>query len=404
MSAPRRVGLLGHTFVNWAGGLDFLRLVGTSLRAADPSLELHVLLPIDGPWFNARERLRHAVRGLVRRGTQPASNTIEAAMASLGTDINVHRIDLGHRALARACQELRLDGLVPALKPLPVNFACPWVGYVYDFQHRHLPQLFRPRSAKRRDREFRRMLTEAPAVIVNARAVEDDIRRFVPEATSRVFALPFAPMPQPAWFDLGPAHAGDHPPGRYLIVCNQFWQHKDHGTVLRAFAQLAETHPDVHLVCTGETQDFRDPDHFPRLMSLADELGIRPRLQVAGLVPKPRQIALLRGATALVQATLSEGGPGGGAAYDALSLGVPALLSDIAVNREIQDPSAGFFRAGDPGDLARAMRNALDETPKPRPSQETLIARGQARRADSGRVILAALEAAAQGRAPGARS
>ena len=404
MSPPRRVGLLGHTFVNWAGGLDFLRLVGTSLRAADPALEIHVLLPIDGPWFHARERLRHLLRRLVRRGVQPASNTIEAAMASLGAGIQVHRIDLGHRALVQACRELRLDGLVPALKPLPADFAWPWVGYVYDFQHRHLPQLFRARSARRRNREFCRMLTQAPAVIVNAHTVEDDIRRFVPEATSRVFALPFAPLPQPDWFDLGPAQAGDRPPGRYLIVCNQFWKHKDHGTVLRGFAQLAASHPDVHLVCTGETQDFRDPGYFAGLMALADQLGIRPRLQVAGLIPKPRQIALLRGATALVQATLSEGGPGGGAAYDALSLGVPALLSDIAVNREITDAGVRFFRAGDADDLARAMREALDEPPAPRPSKEALIARGQARRADSGRVILAALEAAALGRGPGPRS
>jgi glycosyltransferase involved in cell wall biosynthesis len=334
---------------------------------------------------------------------QPAASTIEAAVESLGTDIVVHRIDLGQRALERACRDLQLDGLVPALKPLPANFACPWVGYVYDFQHRHLTHLFRARSARRRDREFQRMLTQAPAVIVNARAVADDIRRFVPEATSQVFALPFAPLPQASWFDLGPDQAGEHPAGRYLIVCNQFWKHKDHATVLRAFAQLAGSHPDVHLVCTGETQDFRDPDHFPGLMALADQLGVRPRLQVAGLVPKPRQIALLRGATALVQATLSEGGPGGGAAYDALSLGVPALLSDIAVNREIEEPGARFFRAGDPDDLARAMREALDDTPAPRPSKETLIAHGQARRADAGRVILAALGAAAQRRGAGDR-
>jgi glycosyltransferase involved in cell wall biosynthesis len=399
----KRIGILGHTFVNWAVGLDFARLVATSLREHDPGLELHVLLPIDGPWFHARTRLR-ALRDALTpgkaRATQPTRAAIDAAVESFGAGMHVHHIDLGRYALRAACHRLGLEGLVPALKPLPPAVDTPWVGYVYDFQHRHLPQLFRPRSARRRDREFRRMLARAPSVIVNARAVADDIRQFVPEARAEVFALPFSPLPSPEWFGLTAANTGAPViPGRYLIVCNQFWKHKDHGTVFRAFAELATSHPDVHLVCTGDTSDFRDMGYFPGLLALADELGIRPRLHVLGMVPKRQQIALLQEAAGLVQATLSEGGPGGGAAYDALSLGVPALLSDIAVNREIADEGVTFFKAGDAHDLARAMRTFLDTPQPPRPTPEVLVARGRARRAACGQVILQALEAAQRRRA-----
>jgi glycosyltransferase involved in cell wall biosynthesis len=147
-------------------------------------------------------------------------------------------------------------------------------------------------------------------------------------------------------------------------------------------------------VCTGDTSDFRDMNHFPLLTAMAGQLGIAPRLHVLGLVPKREQIALLRGARALIQPTLSEGGPGGGAAYDAVSLGVPALLSDIPVNREIHDRGVQFFRVGDAGDLASKMRDALDQPVLARPDPAALIALGRERRAACGQVLLRAIAAA----------
>lgn len=393
----QRLGILGHTFVNWAGGLDFVRTVASSLQASGEPLELHLLLPIDGPWFHTRTRLRSWRDGFKSSpvATQPSRATLDAAVASFGPGITVHGIDIGARALRNKFRELNLDAMLPALKPLPVGPEMPWVGYVYDFQHRHLPQLFKPRSAARRERSFVRMLTSTRSVIVNAQAVADDIRRYIPQARAEVFALPFCPQPDPAWFELPPPTFESQGIGQpYFIICNQFWQHKDHATAWRAFAELLRAHPHAHLVCTGDTSDFRDMGYFPLLMAMAEQLGIAARLHVLGLVPKREQIALLRGARALIQPTLSEGGPGGGAAYDAVSLGVPALLSDIAVNREIHDPGVRFFRVGDAGDLAAQLREALDQPAAARPDPASLIALGRERRAACGEVLLRAVAAA----------
>lgn len=394
-----RLGILGHTFVNWAGGLDFVRTVASSLEASGEALELHLLLPIDGPWFHTRTRLR-AWRDSLKSSpiaTQPSRATIDASVAGFGAGIAVHHIDIGGRALRAAFGALRLDAMLPALKPLGVAPGTPWVGYVYDFQHRHLPRLFKPRQIARRERAFVQMLDTARSVIVNAQAVADDIKCFIPQARAAVFALPFCPQPDPAWFDLPTPpleRLGIGAGEPYFIVCNQFWQHKDHATAWRAFAELLRTHPETHLVCTGDTSDFRDLRYFPLLMAMGEQLGISARLHVLGLVPKREQIALLRGARALVQPTLSEGGPGGGAAYDAVSVGVPALLSDIPVNREINEPGVRFFRVGDASDLAAQMRDALECPTPPRPDPAALIALGRQRRAACGQVLLQSIEAA----------
>lgn len=404
LNRPRRLGLLAQGFMDWGGGLDFLRGIATGLRHADPSLELHVLIPVRGPLATAR-RLRDIARSVIRRrpiaAHQPHQEHLERAMA--GTGAILHRIDIGPRALARATARLRLDALVPAFVPQAVGKA-PWVGYLYDFQHKHLPQFFTPQECIRRDQDFARMLDSAEAVIVNARDVERDIDRFFSGRRARVFTLPFSPSPGREAFSVAPEDACVRHgiKGPYFIICNQFWKHKDHGTAFKALALLAKRHPELSLVCTGATTDYRFPGYFDELMREAARDGVADRIHALGLIPKLDQLALIRGAVALVQPTLFEGGPGGGAVYDAVALGQSAIASDIAVNTEIDDPLVSFFRTGDAGSLAEAMSAAWIGHPgrAPMPAPDELIARGVERRRACGKVILRAVAHAIAAKTP----
>ena len=305
----------------------------------------------------------------------------------------MHEIDIGATALARAARGLSLDVLIPAFAPLPRGFPTPWVGYLYDFQHRYLPQLFTPAECAQRDRQFAAMLQNANAVIVNARSVAADIERFYPEARARVFALPFGAAPHPAWLlpSASPAvKYGIQSP--YFIICNQFWKHKDHATAFQAYARFAASHDGVELVCTGPTDDYRDAAYFAGLQRMLARDGLAQRVRILGLVPKGDQIALLKGSIALIQPTLFEGGPGGGAVYDALALGVCCLVSDIVVNRELVEPGVRFFPAGDAPALAAAMADAIRQACTLPRDVDALRDRGRARRAACGRQIVAALD------------
>ena len=92
---------------------------------------------------------------------------------------------------------------------------------------------------------------------------------------------------------------------------------------------------------------------------LLDTLGISERVHFLGHIPKFDQIGLLKGSIALVQPTLFEGGPGGGATYDAVSLGIPVLLSDIEVNQEIMTPEVYHFHQQNAEDLTQLMQKVL---------------------------------------------
>lgn len=396
-----RLGIMGHGFIEWGGGLDFLRLVCSSLRAADPALELHLLLPTKGPRLATRRVLRWGKRQVRRALGQPTlvakvpgPSVVEEFIRSVPSGLMPHEIDLGSPAIARAASRLGLAGVLPSVQPLRLPPGLPWLGYIADYQHAHLPQYFSAEEVQARDRNFRAMLSAAPAVVVNARSVASDIQRFMPGLAARVVALPFSAAPHPAWFELGPpplARYGIREP--YFIISNQFWQHKDHLTAYRALARVREEHPQVQLVCTGETHDYRNPQHFPMLQEEARRLGLgSDALHVLGLIPKLEQVALLRGALAVVQPTLFEGGPGGGSVFDAVALGVPAIVSDIPVNLEISEPLVRFFRASDPQALAEAMLEHLERPQPTRPQPQALTEAGHRRRVACGHVLLEGLE------------
>ena len=128
-----------------------------------------------------------------------------------------------------------------------------------------------------------------------------------------------------------------------------------------AFAEVAKRWPDVSLICTGGTNDYRDPNYFEKLDSESARLGLRSRLRFLGHIPKRDQIELLNHALALVQPTLFEGGPGGGSTYEAVALGKRVLLSDLPGNLEIEGGDVRFFKCGDHVALSKLMEIVLGE-------------------------------------------
>ena len=395
-----KIGVLGHTFIGWDGGIDFLRTICGSLAAADHPVELHLLVPTRGPRLAVHRlnlRLRRIAKRLQGRPAvhlqEPDLDHLRGLISDAGAPLRLHEIDSGSAAIRRAFRQLQLDVLLPSFNTLVLGDDVPWIGYLADMQHKHLPHLFSPLECAQRDLTMGRMLREARTVIVNSRNVIADIHTYFPAASADIVALPFSAAPLPAWFELNPdvARSKYSVGSTYFIICNQFWQHKDHGTAFKAFAALARIHPELGLVCTGSTSDYRDPHYFSNLQQLLSELGIEDRVAILGRIPKPDQLALMRGAVAVIQPTMFEGGPGGGAVFDAVALGVSCIVSDIPVNLEIDEPDVHFFKSCDSAALREVMSLIYGEfdTRVP-PTADDLLAKGRARRKACGNVLIQA--------------
>ena len=363
-----KIGILGHGFMEWGGGIDFLRTIAASLLAADPTIELHFLFPVAGPRYQTRMQLRR-IKKVVYKGLgrpyadskAPNWHHLDDLVVSIGGKSYAHQIDTGMGALRQATKKYELDVLLPSISPLSEQ-TVPWVGYLYDYQHAYYPDFFTHQEIATRNAQFETMLASASHVIVNAQSVADDIKRFNPEHQAEIIALPFSAAPNPKWLELGSADLEKYGiTCPYFIISNQFWQHKDHITAWHALALVLRQNPDVQLVCTGETHDYRNPDYFSNLMQLAEKMGLVSHIKILGLIPKDEQIRLVRSAVAMLQPTLFEGGPGGGAVFDAVSLGVHCIVSDIPVNREIKEKYISFFKVGNPSSLAEEMIKAINQ-------------------------------------------
>jgi glycosyltransferase involved in cell wall biosynthesis len=388
-----KIGILGHGLVAWGGGIGFAALITNALAAAEPGADIHVFLPLGRPGkrlFPGRVAEWIAARGKATAHYGPCTESVLDAFASLKDRVALHVIEDGHPALRAALRSAAIDAVIPAMSPLPPSIGVPWAGYIYDFQHRYLPGFFTDEEIQRRNAAFLEMTTKARAVVVNSKKVASDIEKFIPDATAKVFAMPFAPFLDQNWM-LNADAAGAEPPAPYFMICNQFWIHKDHKTAMRAFAQIATDYPDVNLICTGSMNDYRAPDHMDALRAEIGRLGISARVKLLGMVPKLEQMRLLRNSLALTQPTLFEGGPGGGAVYDAVALGVPALVSNIDVNKEVDCGDVRFFETGNPDALAQLMRDLLNGEPLGRPDFGELFEAGKARLVRCGSVLMEAL-------------
>ncbi len=366
-----------HGFITWAGGVDLMRVIVSAVRtvAREHGVELAFALP---PATADASASALALRTMAREviGDEPAVDTGDDA-----------------RAINRAAVESNAQIVFPTMLPIRTSHVKK-VGYFYDFQHRDLPEHFTEAERERRDWDFIDMAERSHAVFCTSRSVAAKATQYVGIEPERMLVMPYTPWLQPQWLglDVAAAQATYDTGSRYVLVCNHFWIHKDHATAIRAFAAVTADprHADLRLVMTGDTSDFRDPAHFGRLAALIDELGLRSRCRILGMIPKPDQIALLRGAALLLQPTLYEGGPGGGSSYEAGGLGVPALLSDIPVNLEAAIDTVRFFRAGDSTHCAEQM-TAMLAMSQARPSDAELIARSERRLRVAGEVLVGRL-------------
>lgn len=362
-----------HGFSTWNGGVDLMRVIVQSLRAvaAEEGLSLLFAWPREWPGQSAESaRLRAIVRAFLGDGT-----IIECD--DDGRGINLAAVDCG------------ADCIFPTMLPIRTSHVRK-IGYIYDFQHRDLPELFDATERERRDAEFADIVRRSDAMYCTSAHVAEGLMRHLGVPREGILVMPYTPILDVAWLDadIDAARARHRLDGRYLMLSNHFWVHKDHATAIRAFARLREdpAFADLVLVMTGDTTDFRDPGHYAGIQRLIGQLGVSAHCRLTGFIPKPEQIALLRGSVGLLQPTRYEGAPGGGSSYEAIGLGLPVLLSDIAVNREVQGAGVTWFRTGDAEDLARQLRAMLASPAVPQ-DHATLRAAAAARLRHTGSTL-----------------
>ena len=255
----------------------------------------------------------------------------------------------------------------------------PRVCTVYDFNFELHPEHFGDTAGLLADKE--RFLAACDALICISETTASDLRRVHPDLDKPVFVTPLAAGAE--FFE--PARSPIRGlPERYLLNVGNRHPHKNVDVLLRAFAAMMASDPDLHLVLCGA--------HLPSEPARLRELGIAERTHV--LRASDAQLPWLYSrAEAFVFTSLCEGF--GLPAVEAMAAGCPVVLSDIPALVEVADDAALYFRPDDVEGLVACLQRVVgDET-----LRKDLITRGSARAAGFTWKRTAELTAAAYDRA-----
>jgi glycosyltransferase-like protein len=158
--------------------------------------------------------------------------------------------------------------------------------------------------------------------------------------------------------------------GTYVLTVGGIEPRKGSLDLLDAYALLRATHPGVALVVAGGETLFDYRDYRARWEARAAELGVEP--VVLGAVPDGDLPALVAAADAFAFPSVKEGF--GLAAMEALAAGVPLVVRDLPVLREVFAAAASFFAT--PCALADELARALAASdPQRRAAGQALAAR-----------------------------
>ncbi len=350
-----RVGFfIKDDFKNWLGGINYFKtLIETILDLPERKIEPVV--------FCARKYVPQ-VKELFQDSEIIASAFLDRWSPSWTVRNIVKRCFLKDMLLRRFFLRHGIDVLSHA-GPAVSHTGLPMIGWIPDFQHRHLPQFFPPSEIRKRDRLFLRLCRLSDGIIVSSRAAQQDLIQFYPKSAGKSFVLNFVPRSE-----AGAEHISvQELVAKYKIPCNYFhlpnqlWAHKNHALVIEALRILKRRGKQIHVVATGNTKDTRNPEFYEELISQVTSYGISDNFIILGIVPFKDTMAIMRHAVAVINPSFFEGWST--TVEEAKSMGKKIVLSDIPVHRE-QNPERGVYvNTRDPDALAdalEALKNDFD--------------------------------------------
>ena len=253
----------------------------------------------------------------------------------------------------------------------------PVIAWIPDFQHRHLRHMFTRKGYWKRELGFQAEIAAGRTIMLSSEDARRDCERFYPATIGRTRAVRFA-VPAPEALSRANARSvadSYQLPEHFFFMPNQFSKHKNHGLVLDALAILKARGMNCVIVSSGKQADERHPAYFPAFRARLEASGLQSQLRLLGMIPYADLTALMQASVALLNPSLFEGWST--PVEEARALGVPLVLSDLAVHREQAGNDAMYFERHSAAALADALQG-FQPIPDADRAQMTADTRGAA--------------------------
>jgi glycosyltransferase involved in cell wall biosynthesis len=234
------------------------------------------------------------------------------------------------------------------------------VAWIPDFQYLHLPELFPGLDSAKETRTQQKIIAQSDLVILSSDNAHQDFMRITPQTQqSRGRVLRFVSQPRNRASSVEPTMESIEKKygfrGRYFLLPNQFWAHKNHMAVLQAVDRLKRAGTNVLVLCTGNTKDYRHngSPYVESLRSFIEANDLHDHIKILGLIDHGDVLFLMRHCVAVINPSRFEGWSS--TVEEAKSMGKPVILSRIGVHVEQDPPHGHYFNLDDTADLSNTL-------------------------------------------------
>lgn len=240
----------------------------------------------------------------------------------------------------------------------------PFIATYWDMGHlttHAFPEMHHKGGFEAREFFLRKQLPKALAIFTESKTGKEELIRITGLFAERIKVLPIFPgkvadltvtseAQESILSELGLEKEN------YFFYPAQFWPHKNHTLLLKAFKQLLSNNNQfIYLVLTGS-----DKGNRKYIESLIDQLALREQVIFPGFVSMETLHTLYKNAIALVMPTFL--GPTNMPPLEARKLACPVLCSDLPGHREQMGEGAFYFDPLSESELLNQMKKVMIKT------------------------------------------
>jgi glycosyltransferase involved in cell wall biosynthesis len=251
-------------------------------------------------------------------------------------------------ALRRAVGQDTLDGFFAPAYTAPLGLRVPLAVTIHDISFVAHPEWFRWREGVRRRWLTSRAAHNAAVILTDSEFSRREIERRLRVPSTRIRVIPPGVTPR---------HRGaaSLPRERLVLFVGSLFNRRRLPDLIEAFGLATHDMTDAKLVIVGDNRTW--PRQDPA--AVAARRGLAHRVELLNYV-SDHQLASLY-ARAGTFAFLSEYEGFGLTPLEALAAGVPIVVLDTAVAREVYGPAAEYVPVGDVRAAAGAIRRLLTD-------------------------------------------
>ena len=259
--------------------------------------------------------------------------------------------------LARVLRRLGCDVFFAPAYTAPLAVSAPIVVTIHDVSFAAHYEWFTRREGLRRRLLSRATAGKARAVLTPSRFSREEIVRHLGAHRDRIHVVPQGVDSHACFGARHPREDLSPPREPMVLYVGSIFNRRRVPELIAGFARLARERPDVRLEIVGDDRTFPRQD----LVRLAAATGVGARITFRAYAPETVVEDLH--ARARVFAFLSEYEGFGITPLEAMQAGVPVVVLDTPVAREVYGEAALYVQPGDGDGLANALRLLLDDEP-----------------------------------------